>query len=141
MPDSCTRSMSFLSLRRSIELPQGMGEREVVAAAAQAADRADRQAGEIGAMAERLARLHVGKVHFDERNADSGHCVAQRDAGMGVRRRVKDHEPYALARSALDAVDQLALDVALEAEHLRAGGPAGGDEAAVDGGQPFSAVD
>src|SRR5687768_4898968 len=75
MPDSCTRSMSFLSLRRSIELPQGMGEREVVAAAAQAADGADRQVGEIGTMAERLARLHVGKMHFDERNADCRHRV------------------------------------------------------------------
>ena len=55
---------------------------------------------EIRVAAERLARVHVRQVHFDERDRDRRQRVAQRDAGMRERARVDQDEggPFRLAR-------------------------------------------
>src|SRR5258705_12204832 len=103
MPDSCTRSISFFSFRRSMVFPlagrrsggarcrsalaphllaglraglrrsaQGEIKREVVAAAAEAADHAHGQVGKERAVAKGLPGMDVGQVHLDERYRHPG---------------------------------------------------------------------
>src|SRR2546423_9450400 len=93
MPDSCTRSISFFSWRRSTSgLVPGAGDlgrlqaaacrlqRELVAQGAEARDHADRQVGEIGMAPERLAGMHVGQMDLDEWNAHRCQGVPQCNA-------------------------------------------------------------
>src|SRR5665647_705008 len=93
MPDSWTRSMSFFSFLRSMKPflarcaghgggllangAQGGLQRELVAQGAEAADHAGRDVREIRVLAERLAGVDVGQVHFDEGNPDAGQRVAK----------------------------------------------------------------
>jgi len=51
----------------------GGAQRQIVASCAQSAD--DPDGGQIGMVPERLAREHVGQMHFDERGTDSGRGV------------------------------------------------------------------
>ena len=46
----------------------------------------------VRAPAKRLAGMDVGQVDFDERNVHGEQRVAQRDAGVGERRRIEDDE-------------------------------------------------
>src|SRR5438105_2995484 len=147
MPDSCTRSISFFSLRRSIassprrgdSAPRTCGglqyvvESKVIPAAAQAADGPDRQVGKIRAMPEWLARVDIGEMNLDERDGDPGKRIAQRNASMRVGGRVEDDEADAVAARLLNPVDQLAFEIALVANHLRARGASGLDQSAIDG--------
>src|SRR5438105_5023260 len=147
MPDSCTRSISFFSLRRSIassprggdSAPRTCGglqcvvESKVIPAAAQAADGSDRQVGKVRAMPESLARVDIGEVNLDERDGDPGKRIAQRNARMRVGSRVEDDEADAVAARLLNPVDQFAFEIALVANHLRARGASGLDESAIDG--------
>src|SRR5690606_40391850 len=87
MPDSWTRSISFLSLRKSIlvsvrgvrlrrsrvvsvfgDAGQGVVERGHVAVGAQAADHAHGAIGKVRVVAESLAGVDVRQVDFDVRN-------------------------------------------------------------------------
>src|SRR6185312_1756947 len=99
MPDSSSSSISFLILRMSMrEMPpkdriravplsgeplRGGAHRRLVAIGAETGDHADRDVGEVGMAAERLARLGVGKMYLDERHPDRQHRIAQRDARVG----------------------------------------------------------
>ena len=65
-------------------------------------------------MAERLAGVHVGQVHFDERDADPRQGVAQRDAGVGEAARIDDDERKSLRLRRMDPLDQRTFVVALE---------------------------
>src|SRR5688572_31767781 len=92
--DSSRRSMSFLILRRSMAglwsmlgrrgqtLQRGL-EREAVAGRAEAGDHAHGEVAEVTGAAEGLARVGVGQVDFDERQADRGQGIAQRYRGVG----------------------------------------------------------
>src|SRR4051812_37499392 len=101
MPDSSSSSMSFLILRISIDElletdvdavrsePGGGGpDGQLVAERPQAQDDAGGDVREIRAMAERLARVDVGKMYFDEGQLHAQQRVAQGDAGVGVGARV-----------------------------------------------------
>src|SRR6185436_20871577 len=98
IPDSWTRSISFLSLRRSISQPpsaqvlERVLQRQLVAPGPQAANHPDRLVGKERMMAERLARKDIRQVHFDERNLDRRQSIAQGHAGMGERRRIDQNE-------------------------------------------------
>ena len=69
--------------------------------------------------AERFARMHVGQMHFDERNLHRGQCVAQGDAGMRERAGIDQDDRGAIFAGGVDAVDQLVLGVGLEADASR----------------------
>src|SRR5438270_10484070 len=155
MPDSCTRSISFFSLRRSIassprggdSAPRTCGglqcvvESKVIPAAAQAADGSDRQVGKVRAVPESLARVDIGEVNLDERDGDPGKRIAQRNARMRVGSRVEDDEADAVAARLLNPVDQFGFEIALVANHLRARGASGLDESAIGGLQALPALD
>src|SRR5512135_843087 len=73
MPEASTRSMSFLSFLRSmggpvLEVAQGIFQRQFVAVRAQTGHHADSEVGKIRVVTERLARVDVGKMNFDERD-------------------------------------------------------------------------
>src|SRR5690554_4082312 len=104
MPDSWTRSISFLSLRKSM-LVSGMGrpahcagrpgiggstiseaqQREFecgqVAVGSESADHAGGAIGEIRVLTEGLARVDVRQVNLHVGDVDGGERVAQGDAG------------------------------------------------------------
>src|SRR4030042_823562 len=95
VPESSTRSMSFFSFLRSmgspvLEVVQCVFQRKVVTVRAQTGHHADSEAGKIRMMAEGFARVYVGKMNFNERNGGGRQRIAQRDAGVGVARRVDD---------------------------------------------------
>src|SRR5690606_27049738 len=106
MPDSSSSSISFLTLRISIDyfrpvrylgccrlcgsgtlclcqLCHGRLQRQAITVRSQPHDHASGDIGEIGVVTECLAPVDVGKMHFDKRNAHAKQCIAQRDAGMG----------------------------------------------------------
>src|SRR5579864_3666355 len=134
MPDSSSSSISFLILRMSMrEMPpkdrtravplsgeplRGGAHRRLVAIGAETGDHADRNVGEVGMAAERLARLGVGKVYLDERHPDRQHRIAQRDARVGEGTGIQDHERDPLGAGPLHALDELVLGVALEGDEL-----------------------
>src|SRR3972149_5823612 len=115
IPDASTRSISFFSLRRSMFGPQRILQRKFVALAAQAADHADCEIGKVRAVAEFLARKHVRQMHLDKRNPHRRQRIAHRNTGMRERRGIDDDEIPSLALRLFNAVDQIALDIALEA--------------------------
>src|SRR6266850_1506111 len=80
-------------------------------------------------------------MNLDERDGDTGKRIPQRHAGMRVAGRVEDDEADAVAARLLHPVDQLAFEIALVANHLRACGTSGIDQSAVDGVQGLPAVD
>jgi hypothetical protein len=80
-------------------------------------------------------------MNLDERDGDPGKRIAQRNAGMRVGGRVEDDEADAVAARLLNPVDQLALEIALVANHLSARGASGLDQSAIDGLQGLPAID
>src|SRR5688572_24651069 len=116
MPDSSSSSISFFTLRMSIGVSRenscsAFGEArgdgtqgEFITQRAQAHDLAHGDVGKIRVPAEGFPRMHIGKVDFDERQADAQDGVAQRDAAVGEGSRVQDHEFHPLARRALHFV-------------------------------------
>src|SRR5512139_2354092 len=137
MPEASTRSMSFFSFLRSMGSPvlqvaQRVFQRQFVTVRAQTRHHADGKVGKIRMVAERFARVNVGKMNFDERDGGGRQRIAQGDAGMGVARRVDDDEVDVVARSLVDAVDQGAFVVVLKGFDLCAGRLAAADQRAVD---------
>ena len=70
-------------------------------------------------MAERLARVHIGNMHFHKWNAHACERIANRHAGVGKRARVDDN-PVGVAARRLDGVHNRALVVALKMAHAHA---------------------
>src|SRR4030042_2980769 len=137
IPQASTRSMSFFSFLRSmggpvLEVVQRVFQRQFVPVRATAGHHADGEVGKIRVMAEGFARVNVGKMNFDERDGGGRQRIAQRDAGVGVARRVDDDEVDVIVRSLVDAVDQGALGVVVEGFDLCSGGFPAADQRAVD---------
>ena len=110
-----------------MEVAQRVFQRQFVTVRAQAGHHADGEVGKIRVMAEGFARVNVGKMNFDERDGGGRQRIAQRDAGVGVARRVDDYEVDVIVRGLVDAVDQGAFVVVLEGFDLCSGGfPAAG---------------
>jgi len=57
-------------------------------------------------------------VHLDEWQARGENRIAQRDARVSEGRRVDDQEGHPLRASLVDALDELVLGVALEADQV-----------------------
>ena len=74
---------------------------------------------EVGVPPERLARMDVGNVDLHEGDADCGKRIAQRDTGVGERRRVDQDEIHGLTRRLLDAFHEFGLRVALKGDERR----------------------
>ena len=70
-------------------------------------------------MAERLARVHIGNMHFHKRNAHARERIANRHAGVSKRACVDDN-PVGVAARRLDGVHNHALVVALKMAHAHA---------------------
>jgi hypothetical protein len=96
-------------------------QRQPIAVAAEAADHADRDVRQVRVVPERLARVHVGQVHFDEGDRHRGQRVAQGNAGMGERAGVEQDQRGLVVAGLLDAADQLVLGVGLEPGQLMPG--------------------
>jgi len=92
-------------------------------------------------MAEGFAAVDVREVDFDEGQGHGRQCIADGDAGVGVGGRVDDDELRAVAARGLDAVDQSAFVVALEAAQRGAGGVGDLAEFGIDLGEGLRAVD
>src|SRR5258708_17919536 len=160
MPDSCTRSISFFSFRRSMVCPSEAGpvgfgaeyrgalapalvvglrraverelQRGVVAAATETADHAHSQVRKVRAVAKSLSGMDVGQMHLDKRYGDPGEGVSQGDARMRVTRRVDDDVIDSFRLPLLHPVYQLAFQMALEAEYCCASRPTGSAEPRLD---------
>ena len=111
---------------------QGVVECEFVTLAAQTADNADREVGEIRVMPEFFPCKHIGKMHLDKRDRDRRQRVAHGNAGMRKGGRIDDDEINAVALGLLDAVDQFAFDVALVSLQRNAGGTGAIGELLID---------
>src|SRR5690606_31888690 len=99
----------------------GSGQRELVARGAETRDGADRDVGEVRAVAEIFAGGDVRQMQLDERNLHREKGVPKRDAGMRERGGVDQNECDGTLRSRVDRADQLVLRVALEGLELMAG--------------------
>src|SRR6516164_2342289 len=139
MPDSSSSSISFLIFRMSMPgLPQeksktptplvvsgctgeprrGGAHCRFVAERAEAADHTDRDVREIRLPPKRLAGVRVRQMHLDERQPRGQNRVAQRNARVSEGRGVDDEEGHPLRASLVDALNELVLRVALEADQI-----------------------
>src|SRR5258708_1103245 len=84
-------------------------------------------------MAKSRPAMDVGQMHLDERYGDPRERIAQRHARMRGTGRVDDDENDSLGLRLVDPVDQLSLEIALEAEDFSTRGSSSRAEAAVDG--------
>src|SRR4030065_2015474 len=119
MPEASTRSMSFFSFLRSmgrpvLEVAQRVFQRQFVTVRAQTGHHADGEVGKMRMMAEGFACVYVGKMNFNERNGGGRQRIAQRNAGVGVARRVDNDEVDVVAGGLMDAVGQGAFVVVLK---------------------------
>ena len=116
-------------------------QRQPIAVAAETADHADRDIGQIGVMAERFARMHVGQVHLDER--DRHRAKASRSAMLvWVKAPALNRIMRGLVVARLvDAADQLVLGIGLEPAQLVPGGLRLLGQLLIDVGQRLAAVD
>src|ERR1043166_1208783 len=152
IPDCSTRSISFLSLRKSIgnalpemtrPLPARLKrvlERQFVAHGAETADNPDRYIGKVRTLAERLPGEHVGDVYFHERKLNRAQRIPQRNAGMGKAGRIDDDEVYMLARSLLDTLEQPLFRIALKRGEPDSCGGCPRLQARIDIGESVAAV-
>lgn len=124
-----------------IKLPKRGGQCQRVAERAEAADHADGLVAEIAGVAERLAGVRVGQVHFDEGDRHRRQCVADRDAGMGEGGGIDQDEVGAVGTGGLDAFDQRVLGVGLEAFQRVPGFGGACPEVGIDGVQAGMPID
>ena len=123
-----------------MEVAQSKFQRQLVSVCAQSGHHADGKVRKIRVMAEGFARVNVGKVDFDERDGGGGQCVAQRDAGMGVTRRIDENEVNLIARGLVHAINQGAFMIVLKGFDQRPGSAPAVDQSAVDVGERDEAI-
>lgn len=102
----------------AIKLADRRGEREAITEWAETGDDTNRKITEIALLSERLTRMRVGKVHFDERQCNRCQYVAQRHRSMCERGRVDQDEVDAALACRLHPLDQRVLGVGLETLEL-----------------------
>ena len=123
-----------------MEVAQSKFQRQLVSVCAQSGHHADGKVRKIRVMAEGFARVNVGKVDFDERDGGGGQCVAQRDAGMGVTRRIDENEVNLIARGLVHAINQGAFMIVLKDFDQSPGSAPAVDQSAVDVGERDEAI-
>src|SRR6478672_1970294 len=82
------------------EVPQ----REQIALDAEADDHAGGDRTQVGVMPKFLARMDVGDVHLDQRRAQLGARVPQRDRGVGQRARI-EHDRFTRVGGSMDPIE------------------------------------
>src|SRR5580704_2124419 len=105
------------------EVARGSAHRQLVAESAEAGDHADCDVREIGVPPERLTRVSVREVHFDEWQPYGRDSVPQRHACMREGGGIENEKAEPLRRCPLDALDELVLRIALERAQLVPGFP------------------
>ena len=80
-------------------------------------------------------------MHFDKRDGHGRQGVSQGNAGMGIAARIDDDEGHPFAAGGLDAIDQIAFVVALEADQFDRGCLGLAGEGCVDVRQCLLPVD
>src|SRR5690625_2249682 len=144
-PEASTSSISFLSLRMStgcsLKMSDGSVQRQVVTVGAEAGDGADGDIGKIGMGSKRLARRHIGQMHFDEWQCRAQQRIAQGDAGVGVGGGIEYNATDVLVAGRVYARDQLAFVVGLKAVERVAEGKCTVTERGFDLGQCLRAVE
>ena len=119
---------------------QGGLQGKIVTLAAQPADNALGDIGEIGVVTEGFPRMHVGKMNFNERNARCQQCVPQRNTGVRERRRVDDDVINAFRTGFVDALNQFVFGVLLQVQQMVTLFGGNTVQSLVDVGQGFIAV-
>src|SRR5262249_17091891 len=109
---SCDLGATASALGRCADHGGKPADCECVAADAEAADHRARGLRNIGIVAEALARVDVGDVDLDHRNAGREDGVEDRDRGGGVAPRI-EHDAHRLLARLLDPIDQRALVIRL----------------------------
>ncbi len=89
-------------------------ECQQIAAFAETTDDADRKVGKIRVHSELFAGKDIGQVGFDEGNAGGQESIPDRDAGVGIGRRIDNDKIDLVARSLLNTADNLAFIVGLK---------------------------
>jgi hypothetical protein len=92
----------------------GSLECEPVTVNSESANNAVGEIGEVRMLAEFFARTHIRQMDFNECYLRREECIANRDAGVGIGRRVDDDEVDLVGPGLLDAIDDVALAVRLE---------------------------
>ena len=126
---------------RCVQSVQGGIHGQAVARRTQPQDHAFGEVREIGVVAEGLAPVDVGQVHFDEGQGNARKGIAQGHAGVREGARADDDELGAVGARGLHAVDQHAFVVALEGAQRGAAAGGVGDQIGVDLLQGGGAID
>src|SRR4051812_8666540 len=85
---AATRAARRSAIGGALEALHQSAQSELIPVGAEAADHRQRRIGQRRVTPLGLARIDVGDVQLDERHADSDERVANRQAGVGVRRGV-----------------------------------------------------
>ena len=104
------------------ERPSQPAKRELITISPQSTHDANRRLREHRVSSFRLAGVHVGHVHFDERNRDGCKGVADRYVGVRVRTGVDDYAVHSPAKL-VDGIDYFAFAVVLREFDVRADFP------------------
>lgn len=123
------------------ELPRPVLQRSHVAIRAQPADNSRRFIVEIAVMAPRFARMHIGHMALNERDAHAEQSITDSDRRVREATRVNDDGVDALLAGLLDAVHDAALVIGLEGEDAEAQLGAALLDRGVDLGERDGAVD
>ena len=102
-----------------IERLQDCGQCAVVAEATEPRDHRLGDVRDVTVMPKRFAGIYVGDMHFDTWNIDPSQGIAQRDAGMGKRRRIDNDELRAIGTRLMNRLDHLLFTVALQTGKAR----------------------
>src|SRR5690349_11404502 len=100
-------------------MSQGRVQTQRIASWAETADEPDASRRGQRRVPEWLAGVDVGEMHLHRRQRANFERVANRNAGMRIAARVDDDGGKPVAGRRLDAGDDLPLQVALPAFHLR----------------------
>ena len=119
----------------------GSLESEPVTVNSESADNAVGEIGQVGMLAEFFTRMHIRQVNLDECYLRREEGIANRDAGVGIGRRVDDDEVDLVGPGLLDAIDDVALAVRLEGLQLYMLLLCKADQIPIDLGERIGAID
>lgn len=122
-------------------MSERVGQRQIVALAAEPRYGSNRLIGEIRMPPECFARMHVRKMDFDKWDIHRRERVAQGNAGVSECCGVEYDEPDPLSSGLMNPVDKSPFVVALERAALLSCRASGRCEATIDPGQRLTAVD
>ncbi len=119
----------------------GSLECEPVTVNSESADNAIGEIRQVRMLAEFFARMHIRQVDLDERYLRREEGIANRDAGVGIGRRIDDDEVDLVGSGLLDAIDDGAFTVRLEGLQSDAFLLCQTSQISVDLGERIGAID